>query len=64
MTNEPASPVPPRRLGELSYLAALLAERVLSEQDARETIPEAHIHALLDAAILLDKYEVELPAAL
>ncbi|KQP10124.1 hypothetical protein ASF28_02915 [Methylobacterium sp. Leaf99] len=37
---------------------------MLSEQDAGQSISEAHIHALLDAAILLDKYEAELPASL
>ncbi|GJD32984.1 hypothetical protein PMNALOAF_4265 [Methylobacterium adhaesivum] len=64
MIDDPASPVPPRRLNELSQLASRLAERVLSEQDADQSIPEGHIHALLDAAILLDKYEAEMPAAL
>lgn len=61
---EPAIEGPPARLDELSHLAALLAERVLSEQDAGQSIPEGHIHALFDAAILLDKYEAEMPAAL
>lgn len=64
MTDAPASPVPPRRLGELSNLAELLAERVLTERDAGQHVPEAHIYALLDAAILLDKHEAELPTAL
>lgn len=66
MIAEPAQPTlpSPRRLDELSQLAARLAERVLSAQGAGQSIPEAHIHALLDAAILLDKYEAELPAAL
>nr|USU32939.1 hypothetical protein NG677_04350 [Methylobacterium sp. OTU13CASTA1] len=66
MIDEPAPPTlpPPRRLDELSQLAARLAEQVLSEQWAGQNIPEGHIHALLDAAILLDKYEAEMPAAL
>lgn len=68
MTDEPAQsialPSPPRRLDELSRLADLLAERVLRERAEGRSIPEAHIHALLDAAILLDKYEADLPATL
>ena len=66
MSDEPVPPTlpPPRRLDELSQLAVRLAERVLGEQEAGQSIPEAHIHALLDAAILLDKYEAEMPAAL
>lgn len=64
MNDDPASLVPPRRLNELSNLAALVAQRVLSEQDSGQSIPEASIHALLNAAILLDKYEAELPAPL
>jgi hypothetical protein len=42
----------------------LLADRVLAAQAVDEPIPKAHINALLDAAIILDKYEVELPAPL
>jgi hypothetical protein len=66
LSDEPAPPTlpPPLRLDELSQLAERLADQVLSAQDAGQAIPEAHIHALLDAAILLDKYEAELPDAL
>ncbi|KQO49359.1 MULTISPECIES: hypothetical protein [unclassified Methylobacterium] len=52
------------RLSEVSRLASLLADRVLSAQIASQPIPKAHIHALLDAAIILEKYERDLPPLL
>ncbi|KQP80654.1 hypothetical protein [Methylobacterium sp. Leaf117] len=59
-TNDAAS----ERLSEVSRLSTLLADRVLAAQAADEPVPKAHINALLDAAIILDKYEVDLPAPL
>ncbi|WP_036265952.1 hypothetical protein [Methylobacterium sp. 10] len=63
---EPSSSAsdPAGRLSEVSRLASLLADRVLSAQIASQPIPKAHIHALLDAAIILEKYEVRLPPLL
>ncbi|CAA2138446.1 MULTISPECIES: hypothetical protein [Methylobacterium] len=63
---EPSSAAadPAGRLSEVSRLASLLADRVLSAQIASQPIPKAHIHALLDAAIILEKYEVRLPPLL
>ena len=55
---------PPDRLAEVSRLSTLLADRVLAAQATDEPVPKAHINALLDAAIILDKYEVDLPASL
>jgi hypothetical protein len=46
------------RLSEVSRLAGQLADRVLSAQIASQPIPEAQIHALLDA------YAVKLPPLL
>jgi hypothetical protein len=54
----------PERLSEVSRLSTLLADRVLVAQAAAEPIPQAHINALLAAAIILDKYEVDLPVPL
>lgn len=54
----------PERLSEVSRLSTLLADRVLAAQAAAEPIPKAHMNALLDAATILDKYEVDLPAPL
>ena len=56
--------LPPKRLSEVSRLAALLADQVMAAQAASQPVPKAHINALLDAAILLDKYEADLPEAL
>ena len=56
--------LPPKRLSELSRLAALLADQVMAAQAASRSVPKAHINALLDAAILLDKYEADLPESL
>ena len=52
------------RLSEVSRLAGQLADRVLSAQIASQPIPKAHIHALLDAAIIIEKYERDLPPLL
>ncbi|POR41956.1 hypothetical protein [Methylobacterium sp. V23] len=52
------------KLSEAFRLSTLLADRVLAAQAADRPIPKAHINALLDAAIILDKYEVDLPAPL
>jgi len=54
----------PDRLAEVSRLSTLLADRVLAAQAAEEPVPKAHINALLDAAIILDKYEIALPEPL
>ncbi|MCJ2132287.1 hypothetical protein [Methylobacterium sp. E-045] len=63
---EPSSTAsdPAGRLSEVSRLASLLADRVLNAQIASQPIPKAHIHALLDAAIILEKYEMRLPPLL
>jgi hypothetical protein len=55
---------PPERVLEASRLPELLAERVLTAQSGTEPVPTAHINAKLDTAIILDKYEVALPAPL
>jgi hypothetical protein len=62
MTDEAGDP--PERLAEVSRLSTLLAERVLAVQAAEEPVPKADINALIDAAIILDKYEVDLPVPL
>jgi hypothetical protein len=69
MSSEPVMPSSEKvdtldRLSEVTRLATLLADQVLAAQAADQLVPKAHINALLDAAIILDKYEVELPAAL
>ncbi|WP_264050661.1 hypothetical protein [Methylobacterium flocculans] len=52
------------RLSEVARLSALLADQVLVAQAAGHPAPKPHINALIDAAIILDKYEVDLPAPL
>lgn len=57
-----ASPV--GRLPELSRLAALLARNVLDAQIVGQPVPDGQIRSLLDAALLLEEYGVELPSLL
>lgn len=52
------------RLSEVSRLSTLLADQVLMAQAMDRSVPKGHINALVDAAIILDKYEVDLPAPL
>ncbi|WP_181017448.1 hypothetical protein [Methylobacterium sp. V23] len=52
------------RLSEVSRLATLLADRVLAAQAAAEPVPKEHVHALIDAAIILDRYEIDIPHSL
>ena len=52
------------RLTEVSRLSTLLADRVLAVQAADQPMLKAYINALLDAAIILDNYRVDLPAPL
>jgi hypothetical protein len=52
------------RLSEVSRLATLLADQVLMAQAMDRPVPKAHMNALVDAAIILDKYEVDLPSPL
>lgn len=59
-----SDPINLAMLSEVSRLSTLLADRVLAAQAADQPILKAHINALLDAAIILDKYEVDLPAPL
>jgi hypothetical protein len=54
----------PERLSEVSRLSTLLADQVLMAQAMDRPVPKGHINALVDAAIILDKYEVDLPAPL
>ncbi|GJD74109.1 hypothetical protein [Methylobacterium goesingense] len=54
----------PERLSEVSRLSTLLADQVLMAQAMDRSVPKGHINALVDAAIILDKYEVDLPAPL
>ena len=55
---------PPERLSKVVRLSTRLADQVLAAQAAEQPVPKAHINALLDAAIILDKYQVALPAPL
>ncbi len=54
----------PSGISEVSRLANLLAERVLSEHMADNPVPDDHIRALAQAAQLLDEYEQEVPPLL
>ncbi|TXN39597.1 hypothetical protein FV232_22215 [Methylobacterium sp. WL30] len=54
----------PERLSEVSRLAGLLADQVLDAQIMSRPILDQHIRALLDAALLLDKHSIPLPALL
>jgi hypothetical protein len=54
----------PERLSEVSRLSTLLADQVLMAQAMDRSVPKGHINALVGAAIILDKYEVDLPAPL
>lgn len=55
------APHPPERIAEVSHLANLLAERVLAEHMADRAVPDAHIHALAQAAQLLAEYGQDVP---
>jgi hypothetical protein len=52
------------RLSEVSRLATLLADRVLDAQIMSRPVPDEHIRALLEAALLLKEYGQELPSLL
>jgi len=52
------------RLSEISRLATLLADRVLDAQIMRRPVPDEHIRALLEAALLLREYGQEQPSPL
>ncbi|MCJ2114988.1 hypothetical protein MKK64_27925 [Methylobacterium sp. E-025] len=52
------------RLSEVSRRAGLLADQVLDAQIMRRTILNQQIRALLDAALLLNEYNVPLPPLL
>ncbi|WP_128564972.1 hypothetical protein [Methylobacterium crusticola] len=54
----------PTGLSEVSRLADLLAERVLDEGLGSEVTPIAHVRALVDAALLLEEYGLEMPVHL
>ncbi|MCJ2006059.1 hypothetical protein [Methylobacterium sp. J-092] len=54
----------PKRLSEVSRLAGLLADQVLDAQIFSRPIPDQHIRALLDAALLLGEHSIPLPALL
>ncbi len=68
MSDRPGPTAPPAdpssRLSEVSRLASLLADRVLAAQIDSQPIPKAHIHALLDAAIVLENHGADLPPLL
>jgi hypothetical protein len=59
-----ANDVVSERLAEVSRLSTLFADRVSATQAAGQPVPKAQVNALLDAAVILDKYEVDLPAPL
>ncbi|GJE02915.1 hypothetical protein [Methylobacterium isbiliense] len=50
-------------ISEVSRLANLLAERVLSEHMADRPVPDDHIHALTQAAQLLAEYGQDVSVA-
>jgi hypothetical protein len=54
----------PERLSELSRLAALLADHVLDAQIVNRPVPDGHIRALHEAALLLREYGQEAPSLL
>ncbi|TXM93234.1 hypothetical protein FV223_09085 [Methylobacterium sp. WL116] len=54
----------PDRLSEVSGLAGLLADQVLDAQIMSRPVPDQHIRALMDAALLLGEYSVPLPPLL
>jgi hypothetical protein len=54
----------PAGLSEVSRLATLLADRVLDAQIASRPVLDGHIRALLEAALLLREYDLELPSLL
>jgi hypothetical protein len=55
---------PTDRLPELSRLAALLARTVLEDQIQGRPGPDDQIRFLLDAALLLNEYGMDLPSPL
>ncbi|MCI9879218.1 hypothetical protein MTL_04110 [Methylobacterium goesingense] len=55
---------PTDRLPELSRLAALFARTVLEAQIQGRPVPDDQIRFLLDAALLLNEYGMDLPSPL
>ena len=51
-------------LSEVSRMATLLAGDVLHAQIMGRSIPDSHIRALLDAAVLLKEHGLDLPPLL
>lgn len=58
------TPTPQSRLSEVSRLATLLSDQVLDAQIMKRPIPDVHVRALLDAALLLEEYGRPLPPLL
>ena len=54
----------PQGLAEVSRLSRLLADQVLDAQIMNRPVPDSHIRALLEAALLLREYGQELPSLL
>jgi hypothetical protein len=54
----------PEGLSEVSRLATLLADQVLDAQVMSRPVPDGHIRALLEAALLLREYGQDLPSLL
>ena len=59
-TNDAAS----ERLAEVSRLATLLADQMLDAQIMSRPVPDGHIRALLEAALVLREDGQELPSLL
>lgn len=69
MSNEPKppesdSPETFGRLSEVGRLATQLADQVLDAQIMSRPVPDEHIRALLEAALLLREYDHDLPSLL
>lgn len=69
MSDKPTTPEAVRaytlnRLSEVSRLATLLADQVLDAQIMSRPVPDGHIRALLEAALLLKEHGQELPSLL
>ncbi len=52
------------RLSEVARLATLLADQVLDAQIMSRPVPDGHIRALLEAALVLREHGQELPSLL
>ena len=60
----PGASYQPGGISEVSRLANLLAERVLSAHMADAPVPDAHVRALVAAGLLLDEYGQDVPPLL